>query len=199
MGGCAQLIARMADDRALLREWLLSLSRSSGMTLSAIAREADVSTTTLTRFVNASDYKFDLARRTIRKIEDRFGSRAPIAPSTHDADVDEFDDKPDGAAKSKHAQEVVMVTDHALDLHGLRRGDLCQLDPAAEASPGDLVQAEIHNSLHKRERIVRIFSPPYLLAHSTSLDLNKPLLIEPGRVRILGVLVKLSRHLRTNE
>jgi len=185
----------MADDRALLKEWLQGLSRSTGMTLSAIAKEADVSTTTVTRFVNDRGYKFDLARRTIRKIEARFGTKAPVASGLSDRHGQSFELRKDPAGSAR-AQEVAMVTDDALDLRGFRRGDLCHLTNDAKPEAGDLVFAEIHNSLHRRERIVRIYSPPYLLAHSTSFELNRPLLIEPGRVQILGVVVRMSRNLR---
>jgi hypothetical protein len=198
MGAHAQIVARMADDRAQLIEWLQGLSRSTGMTLSAIAREAEVSTTTVTRYVNDPSYKFDLARRTIRKIEERFGSRAPVSSGMGDQVRTGFETRPSREPAEPKAPLTVIVSDDALDLRGIRKGDVCNLDPALEARPGDLVLAELQNSLHRRERIVRIFSPPYLLAHSTSGELNRPLLIEPGRVRVLGPLVKLTRELNSS-
>ena len=193
MSAYAQLIARMDDERDRLREWLLGLTRSTGMTLSAIAKEAEVSTTTITRFVNDAEYKFDLARRTIRKIEDRFATRAPVSSGLADNAASPFQPRKAPTSSSRPAPETVSISDDAMNLHGLQRGDACTVSTAIKPDSGDLVFAEINNSLHRREGVVRIYSPPYLLAHSTNFDLNRPLLIEPGRVAVVGVVTRIVR------
>lgn len=191
----------MEDDREHLRDWLRALSRQTGLSLTAIAEGAGIKGTTLTRFVNDDAHPHNLSRTTIRKIEQRFATRAPGGDGLTERGAAAFMAREDAretkdSEEKRASHEVIMVTDNALDLRGLRHGDLCDLDRRAEPRPGDLVLIEHRNSLHRTERIVRIFSPPYLLAHATNAELNRPLLIEPGRISILGVLTRLVRPLR---
>lgn len=192
----------MEDDREHLRDWLRALARQTGLSLTAIAEGAGIKGTTLTRFVNDEEHPHNLSRTTIRKIEQRFATRAPGGDAMTARGGAAFMARENAresgaaAADSRTSNETIMVTDNALDLRGLRHGDLCDLDRRTEPSPGDLVLIEHRNSLHRTERIVRIFSPPYLLAHATNPELNRPLLIEPGRITILGVLTRLVRPLR---
>lgn len=194
------LLAAMADEREPLRIWLKSIVTTKGATLSAIAKEAKVSQPTITRFVNDPQYPYELSARTIRLIETTFGIPAPRSRTFEDSSVATFETRAAAAAKTHGgARERIMAMDDALDLRGVRRGDLLEIDAQAQPRPGDVVQAELRAGLKSREMAVRIYDPPYLMAHSTTYELNRPILIEPGRARVLGVVTRVTRQLREPE
>src|SRR6185312_14365528 len=67
----------MDDDQVLTRRWLMRVKSKTGLDYSAIAREAGISHTTLTRFMSRADIKYTLSARTIGKIVRRFGVDPP--------------------------------------------------------------------------------------------------------------------------
>jgi hypothetical protein len=188
------VFARMADAREPLRQWLRSIARTKSTTLSAIAKSAGVAQSSVTRFVNDPAYEFELSARTIRKIEEQFHVQAPRSQTFSDNQAQAFEARETPFAARSF--ELVMAADDALNLAGVRRGDLCEVDAAAPPHAGDLVAVELRPGLRSRETIVRVWDPPYLMAHASNYDLNRPILFEPGRARILGIVRKVTRQLR---
>lgn len=78
-----------------VRKWLNGVLTVTGLTPSELARNAGMSTTTLTRFLNSDDHQFTLSGKTITKIADATGipfeGDAPAAlPPRVRGKVDEF-------------------------------------------------------------------------------------------------------------
>lgn len=197
----AALVALMADHREPLRQWLHAITRAHATTLTGLAREAKVVQSTITRFVNDADYPYELSSRTIRKIEERYGMPAPASRTFSDQAGAGFVVQPstgvvNAGDKPSTTLETVMAPDDALDFRGLRRGDLCEVDTEAAARVGDMVLAELRSGFKNRELVVRIYDPPYLMAHSTAYELNRPILIEPGRAKVIGVITRILRQTR---
>lgn len=190
------LIACMPDAREPLRQWLRSIATAKGITLSEIAKGAEVAQSSITRFVNDPKYEYELSARTIRRIEEHYGVPVPRSRTFADAASAGFEPRRDATARRAEAFSSVMAADDALNLAGVRRGDLCEVDARATPNPGDLVAVEIRPGTRTRETIVRIYDMPYLTAHSTQYELNRPIMIEPGRARIVGVVVRIVRQLR---
>lgn len=61
------------DRKIVSTQYLEYVINKTGMTASAIAKKANLSSTTLTRPLANEDYNFELSTRTLRKIEDATG------------------------------------------------------------------------------------------------------------------------------
>lgn len=186
----------MADAREPYRQWLRNIAKAKGTTLSQVAKNAKVVQSTITRFVNDPQYPYELSARTIRALEEFSGMEAPRTRTFSDNSnaTFELDKRAQGALAP--ARETMMAPDDALNLHGIRRGDLCEIDTHAAPQVGDIVQVQIRAGFKTRDTTVRIYDPPYLMAHSTDYSLNRPLLIDPTRAKVTGVIVKVIRQLR---
>ena len=76
----------MADKyQKRVRRWLNIVLHTTGLSASELARKAQLSTTTLTRFMNSEEHQFTLSGKTISKIADAtgipFDGDSPLQPA----------------------------------------------------------------------------------------------------------------------
>lgn len=189
-----------------LRDWLNGVRKTTGWSFERIAREADVSPTTLTRFMKP-DYPNLLGLDTIRKIST---ATRVAAPGELGIDV-----KPSGFAESelrhwtpapeelKSADQLASGVDWwevrslLLDLEGLLPGDKIAVDLNRQAQPGDIVLAQVESkSGGDVETVLRKFEPPMLTCRTTQREYPGPEFVDGSRVIVMGVAVSLRREMR---
>ena len=190
-----------------LRDWLNGVRKTTGWSFERIAREADVSPTTLTRFMKP-DYPHLLGLDTIRKIS---AATRVAAPGDLGIEV-----KPSGFAESelrhwtpapdelKNADELASGVDWwevrslLLDLEGLLPGDKIAVDLNRQAQPGDIVLAQVESkSGTDIETVLRKFEPPMLTCRTTQREYPGPEFVDGSRVIVMGVAVSLRREMRS--
>jgi len=198
------------DKNALketLRDWLKGVRKTTGWSFERIAREADVSPTTLTRFMKP-DYPNLLGLDTIRKIST---ATRVAAPGELGIEV-----KPSGFAESelrhwtpapeelKNADELASGIDWwevrslLLDLEGLLPGDKIAVDLNRQAQPGDIVLAQVESkSGTDIETVLRKFEPPMLTCRTTQREYPGPEFVDGSRVIVMGVAISLRREMRS--
>ena len=190
-----------------LRDWLNGVRKTTGWSFERIAREADVSPTTLTRFMKP-DYPNLLGLDTIRKIST---ATRVAAPGELGIEV-----KPSGFAESelrhwtpapeelKNADQLASGVDWwevrslLLDLEGLLPGDKIAVDLNRQAQPGDIVLAQVESkSGNDVETVLRKYEPPMLTCRTTQREYPGPEFVDGSRVIVMGVAVSLRREMRT--
>lgn len=192
----------MADhlrDTLVYRRWILDICRRRNLTPSELAKQAGVSTSTLTRLVYDEEFSGTLSGRTIAKIARAARVRPPeLYDAANVLDHAEPDAVPvaseEEAAKETEGAmlEYHQITSTALQLAGYLPGDYIQVDKSVAPRPGDVVLA-IKASDGTRQTLVRIFQPPYLIAATADPSPPPPELVDP-RIQIVGVVVKAWRH-----
>lgn len=193
----------------------LELVRSrTGLSLSEISRRANVSPSTVTRFMNAADYQGTLATLTISQIAEATGVPAAAAAMGGVAGGEAF---AEGEAEPYVAGEQVGAVDRALAALRLGRnaadpwvlrtraledagylpGDLVIVDLNAVPAAGDPVCAQVYDWEKMRaETVFRLYEEPYLVGASRDPAFRKPMLVDGKSVVIKGVLTDLLRPRR---
>lgn len=198
-------------SREAARNWLLEVTRLTGKSLTAIAKEARVAVSTLTRAVNDPDHPHTLSAATIAKIAAATGIAAPdfLAPESAGNVVRLAFQAPeaepyklDGARAvdpmvramlaGRNAADAWILRTRALELAGYMPGDIVAVDLATPAGAGDVVVAQVYDFDRGRaDTVWRIYEPPYLVAASMDRALLRPL--RDDAVQIKGVVVGLFR------
>lgn len=94
----------------------------------------------------------------------------------------------------RKAIEIWRLRTEALIVAGYLPGDLVLVDPAIEARPQDLVCARVADWQRGNEQtLFRIFDPPFLVAAAQDRTAFKPLLVDPERVQLRGVVIESYR------
>lgn len=190
--------------KTTLRNWLDGVRKTSGWSFERIAREADVSPTTLTRFMKP-DYPHLLGLDTIRK----------IATATQIAAPGELgiETTPTGFGESELKQWIPAPNDlrdtlasgvdwwevrsYLLDLEGILPGDKIAIDLNRRAQPGDIVMAQVESKGGQDvETVLRKYEPPMLTCRATQRDYPGPEFVDGARVIIMGVAISLRREMR---
>ena len=188
-----------------LRIWLDSVRKATGWSFERIAREADVSPTTLTRFMKP-DYPHLLGLDTIRKIS----ATTRIAPPSEagvelaatgfaETELKHWTPAPDDTNDKAMSAGVDWweVRSYLLDLEGLLPGDKIAVDLNRQAQPGDIVMAQVESQGGRDiETVLRKYEPPMLTCRTTQRDYPGPEFVDGSRVIIMGVAVSLRREMR---
>jgi len=191
-----------------LREWLDSVRKSTRWSFERIAREADVSPTTLTRFMKP-DYPHLLGLDTIRKISIATRIAAPkelgieVKPSgLAESELRHWTPAPEGTHDIDTLSNGVdwwEVRSFLLDLEGLLPGDKIAVDLNKKAQPGDIVMAQVEGQNgHEVETVLRKYEPPLLTCRTTQREYPGPEFVDGSRVIIMGVAVSLRREMRSS-
>lgn len=197
------------DKEALkdvLRQWLATVRKSTGWSFERIAREADVSPTTLTRFMKP-DYPHLLGLDTIRKIAAATRIAAPselgieLKPSGFgESELKHWAPAPENLDDTTILSNSVdwwEVRSFLLDLEGLLPGDKIAVDLNKRAQPGDIVMAQVESQGGRDvETVLRKYEPPMLTCRTTQRDYPGPEFVDGARVIIMGVAVSLRREMR---
>lgn len=184
-----------------IRDWIAQLMAVHSLTASELAREAGLSESTLTRLMN-QDGPANLPREgTLLKIEQRFQTRRPTAPPASAETWQEGDTAARRLAEiasrlnRAEASQAYIVSDHALDLAGYLPDDFVLVDDRRHPEPGDVVAIRFLASSSRIGAVsLRIFDQPFLTAHTTDEALRRPLLIDPARIQIVGVVTAAVRQ-----
>lgn len=198
-----------ADDKdtlkEVLRRWLDSVRGATGWSFERIAREADVSPTTLTRFMKP-DYPHLLGLDTIRKISTITRIAAPIELGVElptgfaEAELRHWTPAPETLNEASPPASGVdwwEVRSYLLDLEGLLPGDKIAVDLNRQAQPGDIVMAQVERQGGRDvETVLRKYEPPMLTCRTTQRDYPGPEFVDGARVIIMGVAVSLRREMQ---
>jgi hypothetical protein len=199
-----------ADDKdalkEVLRRWLDSVRGATGWSFERLAREADVSPTTLTRFMKP-DYPHLLGLDTIRKISAITRIAAPMELGIEltptglaEAELRHWTPAPDtlnDAAPPASGVDWWEVRSYLLDLEGLLPGDRIAVDLNRQAQPGDIVMAQVERQGGRDvETVLRKYEPPMLTCRTTQRDYPGPEFVDGYRVIIMGVAVSLRREMQ---
>lgn len=204
---------------AIWREWLRSLPRQTGKSLSAIAKEIGKPASTLTRPLKPSDPGTSMPHQTtIDKIVARYNiappnlslpgsQRAPLRGFSEDAVPYSHDNGSplDAAVKAlvagKPNADPWLIRSRSLELAGYLPGDVVIIDLSARPVPGDAVCAQTEVDLVKgtATTVMRIYERPgsstILVAASLDPNLRAPIAVD-DRVSIMGVIVGMVRPLK---
>lgn len=194
------------ETRDRLKDWLRRLLAERGQSAHALAKDAGVAASTLSRFLNDPAYTGTLSTTTLDKIARAAGevpgriasvSPAPATDSTApsgggfaEADAEPY------AAGAAHAPfalppgaDVWRVTGRTLDLAGYLPGDCIVVDGHTRPVSGDIVCAQaVDPETGTARTVLRKYVPPYLVAVSTAADGEPPIQADPERVSIMGVV-----------
>lgn len=209
MAGKAEFLTRPLtnDKEALkttLRGWLNGVRKTTGWSFERIAREADVSPTTLTRFMKP-DYPNLLGLDTIRKIAAATRITAPgelgieMAPTGFgESELKHWTPAPQDLQDTlASGVDWWEVRSYLLDLEGLLPGDKIAIDLKHQAQPGDIVMAQVESKGGQDvETVLRKYEPPMLTCRTTQRDYPGPEFVDGARVIIMGVAVSMRREMR---
>ena len=202
-----------ADDKdalkETLRDWLASVRKATGWSFERIAREADVSPTTLTRFMKP-DYPHLLGLDTIRKISSATRIAAPnelgievTASGFGESELRHWSPAPEDAHKADKLASGVdwwEVRSFLLDLEGLLPGDKIAVDLGKQAQPGDIVMAQVESKNgNDVETVLRKYEPPMLTCRTTQREYPGPEFVDGSRVIVMGVVVSLRREMHPSK
>ncbi|MDO8423705.1 MAG: hypothetical protein Q7S99_16245 [Parvibaculum sp.] len=190
--------------KATLRDWLDGVRKATGWSFERIAREADVSPTTLTRFMKP-DYPNLLGLDTIRKIAAATHISAPgdlgieMAPTGFsESELKHWTPAPNALQDAlTSGVDWWEVRSYLLDLEGLLPGDKIAIDLNHQAQPGDIVMAQVESKGGQDvETVLRKYEPPMLTCRTTQRDYPGPEFVDGSRVIIMGVAVSMRREMR---
>jgi SOS-response transcriptional repressor LexA len=184
------------------RDWLREVMRITNRKASQLAVDGGVSDTTLTRFLNKDDYDGILSPLTISRIAEAVGIPPPGASPARG-----FHDEGEpylAGPNDEHAEAVRQylgtgvnrtgwrIRSDALQLAGVRAGDLLIVDETLTPKSGDIVVAQIEHGIGA-STVFRLFQPPMLIGAAADPTLIKPEIVDGERVRIVGVMIALLR------
>lgn len=193
--------------KQILRGWLEAVRKATGWSFDRIAREAEVSPTTLTRFMKP-DYPHLLGLDTIRKIAAITRIAAPIElgielapPGFAESELRHWSPAPnelEDPTKPASGVDWWEVRSYLLDLEGLLPGDKIAVDLNRQAQPGDIVMAQVESQGGRDvETVLRKYEPPMLTCRTTQRDYPGPEFVDGTRVIVMGVAVSLRREMRS--
>lgn len=195
--------------RAAQIAYLDLVVEETGKKLSAIAREAGMNTTTLTRFRNDEKRGGTLALPTLSAVSQHTGIPLPAEARGDHADqetgfrepeavpyrAEQGDTRADLVAaylKQHPGYFAVTVRARTLEYKGIRRGDVLIMDMNAQPLAGDIVIAQFYDwqTPNQTETVLRLYLPPVLMTAGIEAgELERPRLIEDRSVGIKGVML----------
>jgi SOS-response transcriptional repressor LexA len=186
--------------------WLDHISKSSGLTITEIARAAKLHPSSLTRFKNQNDNGHTLTSKTVKKIEDAtrvpaYESRQiPVIQSFSEDEAQPFIamDNPGNPvetalkAATKEANNIQLWTlkTNSLAAVGYTPGMVVAIDQLQTARSGDAVCAQKYDFRRgTAETIFRVFRHPYLMTAADTGEPALPEIVDNENVVIVGVIV----------
>lgn len=203
-----------ASTAKIHRAWLRKLPSAIGKSLTAVAKEINISPSTLTRpLKEGDDGTSTLHANTIQKVVDRFGIAPPAdvtaAPLSGRRELQGFGeeaqpyqsrsgDPVEAALRALGAGRTVApwtLGTRALEFAGYMPGDVVLVDLAnASPQPGDAVCAQVYDWQNNRtETIMRVFERAsgvnLLVAKTADMTIRQPHVVDGEKVVIKGVLL----------
>lgn len=186
--------------------WLDHISKSSGLTITEIARVAKLHPSSLTRFKNKDESGHTLTAKTVKKIEE--ATRVPAYESRQKPVIQSFSEEeaqPFIAMDSsgnpvetalkvavKEANNIQLWTlkTNSLAAVGYLPGMVVAVDQEATPRTGDAVCAQKYDFRRgTAETLFRVFRHPYLMTASDIGEPALPEIVDNENVVIIGVIV----------
>jgi transcriptional regulator with XRE-family HTH domain len=195
----------LVELRDRQRAWLKQALAQSGLSGTALAKKADLSQSTLTRFLSDPEHGSALSARTMAAIElatgVKFGERA-MPGGVSEAEAAPYGGTPNDGGLSVMVERVVndrvgvdpwRFNSRALETAGFFPGDILIVDLNAAPRPGDVVCAQHYSWRNlSAATIFRVFEPPLLLAKTYDSSVS-PLLPLDDDVTVKGVVIASIR------
>lgn len=213
-----QPLSRSEKKRALHelhRAWLLEVVEVTKKSPSAVAKDAGLADTTLTRMLNEPDYTGVLSAGTVSRIieahkvpgPDSYGRSTGRPPGFAEAERFNSDrETPETAhlvkllLDGRPAAAAWRLKTSALEQAGYLPGDIVIVDLNAAADAQDAVCVQVQDYQRgSAETIWRVYDPPYLMAAANDRLAYKPLLADNERIIIKGVIVESLRPHRLSK
>lgn len=201
-----------SERKAKLREdhkaWLNTIARTDGRSLTAIARDAGLDPSALTRFMHDEERGSTLDTLTIAAVMDETGAPAPFEQAQPVArrGMGESESEPYApsaeearmfAGEHEHLAWFVLRS-RALEYEGYRVGDKMIVDLNRAAKPGDIVCAQFYNWAQPSatQTVFRVYEPPALVVSGpVEGSQRRTRLIDGDNVIVKGVLRMMVRGL----
>jgi SOS-response transcriptional repressor LexA len=202
----------MTSPRQKQVDWINAILDQRGWTKTHLARMANLSASTLTKFMAADD-EHTLSSNTLEKIRRASNfelyQSTPVTPQrgTSAQEAIEFDyemvqdtaisNALRSAASACNQSQIWRLNSRALENAGYLPGDYLLVDASAEPKLGDTVCARLKQTEQTDPTtIIRIFESPFLVPATTDQSLLRPLLLDGQSVTIAGVVVASFRPRR---
>jgi transcriptional regulator with XRE-family HTH domain len=199
----------MVDQRET-KDWLKAMARHMGLSLSQLAVNSGMAASTVTRFVNDESNVTSITQSKLEQVARYTGFRPHQMPGLGRPGFAEPDavpfDKDDGdhpewiraavaaARQGKNGVDAWVMKGGALDGIGILPGDVVIIDLNMRPKANDVVVAQVVDySTGSAETVMRVYQPPFVVAHSMRLGPIRPEQVDEERVSIAGTRVGLLR------
>lgn len=200
----------MSNSQRATKDWIAAVAAYLNMSPSALAKNSGNAASTVTRYLNDATDTVGISQRTLDRIAQYSGIPVLRLPGeATGAGYQEPDAIPiensekatgwivnavDAARAGRNNVTAFEMRGWALDLSGILPGDILVFDLQARARPDDVVLVEAMDfATGKAETLVRLYKPPFVLAHSAKLGMQKPMTVDEDRVSIRGVMIAAIR------
>jgi transcriptional regulator with XRE-family HTH domain len=193
------IVPRMASGPRETKEWLLAIAKHLNMSPSQLARAGGTAASTLTRYINDKTGTVGISEKTLTKVSEFSGfplyhypgQRRPAGMAEPDAVP--FDMQDGGHTPHFRAAIAALIADQngrdawimkgwALEMAGVLPGDVLIIDLNKRAKAGDIVCAQVTDwTTGQAETVMRVYEPPYILAHTIRLGLQRPEQVDDDR------------------
>lgn len=186
-------------------EWVRAILAHHKWNPTRLAREAGMSQSTLSKFLNDPANVARLETNSVEKLS-RVSPLPPYQTSLpppqrgfaeHEASP--FDSADDdltagvrGIVRGRNQIVPWTLQSRALETAGYLPGDVLLVDLNAEPRDGDVVCAQVYDRA-RAETVFRIYETPYLQAATYARGLFKPVLVDGDRAVIRGVVIASVR------
>lgn len=187
-------------ERDEQRQWIRAVARKLGISVSQLAREAELAPSTLNRFLN-QDVQHLLENETLAAVAKVGGVEILELPGRPRGLAEEATPFDAARVESSFARAVKALTQErnglapyvvrgfALDLMGYVPGDVVIVDLNRQPKTGDVVLAQrYHWERDSADTLLRLYEKPLLLTVSSRGILEKPVAVDDDQVVIKGVV-----------
>lgn len=193
--------------------WLDTVRSRTGLSLTEIARRAELHPSSVTQFYNNDRRGGMLSALTIRRISDATGVPTTPAILGETGTVGAFREPEAALFDMAGAPQAVagLVAAAAADAHvvpwelhsralefaGYMPGDVLLVDLNGRPQRGDVVCAQFYDPRGTgAETVFRLYEPPFLVAHGPDEAHRRPRLVDDATVAIMGVVTMTLRRRR---
>lgn len=200
----------MIKDQRDTKEWLRAMARQMGVSPSRLALNSGMAASTLTRYLNDTSGTVGITQASLEQVAAYTGFRPHQFPGRNRPGFAEPDavpfDKDDGtppewirqavdaARKGRNGVDAWVMKGAALDAIGILPNDVIIIDQNLKPKSGDIVVAQVLDyGTGSAETVMRVYQPPFIIAHSVRLGPMRPEHVDEDRVSIHGTSIGVLR------
>lgn len=205
----AHISSRMESSQRNTKDWIKHVAAHLNLTPSDLARRAELSPSTLTRYLNDNSGQIGISQRSLDKIGEYarirphqfqtspFGSfqeaeATPYDPG--DAQADWIEKQVRDMCSAVQSRVPWTLRTDALNLLGYLKGDIVIVDLSMPARDGDIVCAQLYDwQRETADTVFRLYRKPWLMTHSSIIAPIQPRLVDDDNVAIKGVVEAVLR------